>query len=126
MLRCVRAFSTLYDALEAAHHADKSTTPVARIAFGRALFVPASAAHHRVLFVKVRHSESPRAEEVKTQLPRRLLLNLRGVSRAGNVARSRIDTRLCSVDRIEAILNLQSEVIPEVVGVHYTKTRTQA
>jgi hypothetical protein len=126
-VRSSRAFGMLrrFDALlaqrytlEAAHHANESATAIARIAFGSALLVATSAADHRVLLAKIAHSESPGSEEVKTQLPRRLLLNLRSVSRAGDVARTRLDTRLCSVDRIEPILNLQSEIVAEIVGVY--------
>ena len=123
MLQCLDAFLALDDPLEAAHHADESAAPLAGISFRRALFLSARAADHRILLVEVRHSESPGTEKVKAQLPRRLLLNLRGVSRASDVTRTRLDTCLRSVDRIEAILNLQSEIVAEIIGVHEAQTR---
>ena len=86
MLQGLDALPALRDALEAAHHADERAASGARVAFRRTLFVSACAADHRILLAKIAHSESPRTEKVKTKLPRRLLLNLRGVSRTRNVA----------------------------------------
>src|SRR6478672_10951748 len=126
MLQGLDALPALCNALETAHDADERAASSAGIAFGCTLFVSAGAADHCILLAKITHSESPRTEKIKTQLPRRLLLNLRGVSRACDVTRSRLDARLCSVDRIEAILNLQSEIIPEIVRVDEAETRAQA
>ena len=61
--------------------------------------------------------ESPSAEEVESELPRSLLLNLRSVACAGDIARAGLDARLRSVNRIEPVLYFQAEVVAEVVCV---------
>src|SRR5215203_4176855 len=63
-------------------------------------------------------SEPPRPEKIKAELARSLLLNLRSVARTRHVARSGLDTGLSCVDRIEPVLDLQSEIVLEVVRVY--------
>src|SRR5215212_6066167 len=71
-------------------------------------------------------SESPGAEEIEPQLSRCLLLDLGCIPRTCNIARTGLYASLRCVKTIETIFDLETEVVPEVVGIHKTESSAQS